>query len=539
MRAFLIRLRAEEPLVITSGSSESMAHETLGHIPGNMLLGAFAAAWKRVYRNSDPNSSPAFRRLFLDGSVSWGMAAPLCGDEVGVPIPRCYMRQKNRKGLPRADEKADSHVVINLLRLTDGDELSQSLQQRGLLAPGEAPKLKKIDPAFMGRSSLRLAEEKRGWNIHVALGSQRSALEGQLFGYSSIAAGAEFCCRLLCRDASAGQALHELLAETKSFHVGRSRSAGYGRVCILDISEEEQDSEELPIRAGQEVAFYLLSHYMPSPSWLQPVESLLAELEQLCGAKPTLQKKFCTYAEIQGYNALWKKPRASRTALEQGSVFLCTFAGNIRLPRKFMLGADQVEGYGRIELEPPFLDRGFPVIPHDCVKSENPAVPAPGSSPVWNTIRRRALHKLCEERAYAILLEKNWQKFVETAAENARPSASQRGNIRRIITELSAEQWTEAFSRLLDNSKTAGEQWKNSVAFNPFEGGNNYLDVIMKELLSATRSADFCPDAAALPGGTADSKEMRSASQKAHQLFMMRLLAAWNRAYLAREGGRD
>ena len=81
MHTFLIRLRAEEPLVITSGSSESMAHETLGHIPGNMLLGAFAAAWKRTHRNSAPDSSPAFRRLFLDGSVSWGMASPLCGKD--------------------------------------------------------------------------------------------------------------------------------------------------------------------------------------------------------------------------------------------------------------------------------------------------------------------------------------------------------------------------------------------------------------------------------------------------------------------------
>ncbi len=537
MHTFLIRLRAEEPLVITSGSSESMAHETLGHIPGNMLLGAFAAAWKRTHRNSAPDSSPAFRRLFLDGSVSWGMASPLCGKDPGVPVPRCYMRLKNRKGLPQTGEKADSHTVINLLRLTDDDDLSQKLQQRGLLAPGEVPKLKKHGSAFMGRSSLRLAEEKRGWNIHVALGSRRSALEGQLFGYSSIPAGAEFCCRLLCRDTAARRDLHELLAETKSFHVGRSRSAGYGRVRILDITEEEQGAEELPVRAGQEVAFYLLTHYMPSPSWLPPVESLLAGLAQLCGERPTLQKHFCTYADIQGYNALWKKPRTSRTALEQGSVFLCTFTRDMRLPRRFMLGADQVEGYGRIELEPPFLASRFPVIPQECTEPEKPAVPAPGGSPVWNNIRRRAMHKLCEDHAYALLLEENWQKFIETAADTPLPSASQRGNIRRIITELPAEQWAQAFHSLLDSSKRAEEQWGNAVAFNPFGNGNDYLDAIMKELLSAKRSADFCP-AAPLPGAPDDKTEMHRASQKAHRLFMLRLLAAWNRACFSRDDGR-
>ena len=109
------------------------------------------------------------------------------------------MRVKNHKGLPDFGEEVDTHTVVNMLRISDEDNLAELLRDRGGLGPDEALKLKKYTAHFMGRKSMRIAGEKRGWNIHVALGSQRSALEGQLFGYSSIAAGTEFSCAVICR----------------------------------------------------------------------------------------------------------------------------------------------------------------------------------------------------------------------------------------------------------------------------------------------------------------------------------------------------
>lgn len=537
MRAFLVRLRAEEPLVITSGSAESMSHETLGHIPGNMLLGAFAAIWKRAHPDVDPDDCPDFQRLFL-GGVSWGAAVPLCSEEAGVPVPRCYMRIKNRRGLPRAGEKADGHVVVNMLRIGDDDELPELLRKRKILGPEDVVKLKKIGAAFMGRKNMRLAEERRGWNIHVTLGSRRSALDGHLFGYSSIISGTGFLCRIVCRDGETEQALRELLTGTSCFHVGRSRSAGYGRVRLLEFAEEGRDTKEMKLAAEQETAIYLHSHYMPSPSWLSPVESLLAELELVCGGKPELKKLFCSYVNVQGYNALWQKPRASRMALEQGSVLLCAFDREVQLPRRFMLGADQAEGYGRMELEPEFLASLFPAVPENCATASRPAAVTPVRSPMWNNVRRRAVNSLCEERACELLRQDDWQEFVKTAAENEHPGASQRGNIRRIVTERPSASWQEAFRAMLADSRRAKELWEHATAFSPFSRRREYLNVIMTELLSAERAKNFLPGPE-LPGGRADGDALRSAGEKAHRIFLLRLLAAWNYACPGREEGRN
>lgn len=538
MKAFFVQLKAEEPLVITSGSSESMAHETLGHIPGSMLLGALAAVWKRTHPEADPDRTADFRRLFLDGGISWGMAFPHCGGTAGVPVPRSYMRIKNRKGLPHVAEAADGHVVVNLLRMPEEDTLTEQLRNKGLIGTDDVPKLKKISAAFMGRESLRLPEERRGWNIHVALGSQRSALDGQLFGYSSIAAGTEFSSCILCKDEEAEQALKSLLASAGTFHVGRSRSAGYGKVRLLGFHEGQIGDDSLPVPAGKSIALFLRSHYVASHSWLLPVESLLAELEQHFGAKPVREKLFCTYSEIQGYNAMWKKPRPSRTALEQGSVLLCSFDKDVRLPRRFMLGADQSEGYGRIEIDPPFLAELLPQVPGIADESPKAEALAPQSSPMWRQVRLRAMDQLCEERAYALLMDDAWQEFIDSASRNIHPTASQRGNIRRIITELPQENWRQAFRDMLENSTRAEDQWKNAVAYSPFSKRNEYLKGIIEELLSAGRGADFRPSEN-LPGGPAEAAELANAEKKAHKIFILRLLSAWGHSSRNNEEGRN
>ncbi|MBR3881407.1 MAG: hypothetical protein IKJ34_07440 [Mailhella sp.] len=538
MKAFFVRMKAEEPLVITSGSSESMAHETLGYVPGNMLLGAFASVWKRSHPEDDPDSTDDFRRLFLDGDISWGTAFPLCGNDAGVPIPRSYMRVKNHKGLPHIGESADGHIVVNLLRMKDEDNCTQLLRDKKIIGSADVPKLKKFSASFMGRDNLRLPEEKRGWNIHVALGSQRSALDGQLFGYSSIAAGTEFLSCLVCKDEKTEQTLRDLLNSTRVFRVGRSRSAGYGKVRLLSFYEEYAGVDSLTIREGNSVAIFLRSHYVASSSWLLPVESLLADIEQLCGARPELKKLFCTYSEIQGYNAMWRKPRPSRTVLEQGSVLLCSFDKDVQLPRHIMLGADQIEGYGRIELDPSFLDETLPQIPHESINSRKSEISAPQASPMWKNIRRRALEQLCEERAYALLLDDAWQKFIDSVSRSAHPTASQRGNIRRIVTELPQEAWQGAFRSMLSSNARAEDQWKNAVALSPFSKRNEYLEGIMSEILSAERAESFRPGENP-PGGPASASELLIAEKEAHRLFMLRLLSAWGHSSRDNEEGRN
>lgn len=53
-----------QPLVITDGTTEGQTHKTLEYIPGNMLLGALASAWKRNNPNVTPDDSDEFNNLF-------------------------------------------------------------------------------------------------------------------------------------------------------------------------------------------------------------------------------------------------------------------------------------------------------------------------------------------------------------------------------------------------------------------------------------------------------------------------------------------
>lgn len=106
MKIIELELQAREPLVITDGSAEGMAHSCLDYIPGSQLLGAFASLWIRAHRGLVPDDSPEFQKLFLDGSVSWGCAYPLCSGKKCVPVPNSFRREKNMAGLPIEGQEA-------------------------------------------------------------------------------------------------------------------------------------------------------------------------------------------------------------------------------------------------------------------------------------------------------------------------------------------------------------------------------------------------------------------------------------------------
>ena len=90
MSILKIKIKALEPLVITDGSAESMAHSTLEYIPGNKLLGAMAFKWVSENKNERADDNPEFVNMFLNGAVEWGHAYPLAMGEETIPVPLSY-----------------------------------------------------------------------------------------------------------------------------------------------------------------------------------------------------------------------------------------------------------------------------------------------------------------------------------------------------------------------------------------------------------------------------------------------------------------
>ncbi|MBD5626455.1 MAG: hypothetical protein HDQ90_02985 [Desulfovibrio sp.] len=542
MEILELNITAREPLIITAGAMRGMAHASLDYIPGNMLLGAFAAAWINAHPGAAPDDDPRFRRLFLSGEVSWGCAYPLCGGTRCVPVPLCFHREKNQPGLPVENEKnpKDARVIFNFLPLAEEDEGEEEAegevkvqgpralyrQKFGESAP--RPKFKKLSASFMNPDTLWQPDIRKLWNVRVALGRQRSAVEGQLFGFSSLAAGLRFKAEILCSP-QAREDMEELVAANGSLRIGGSRSSGSGLVA-LEAGWKQGDARP-PVK-GQEFNIFLESAYYPSPSWENPLDNLLGALESQAGQKMTLQKCSLAHVRLDAFNSHWQKWRDSRGGLAAGSVLVIGCEKPAALPAALSLGAGRLEGYGRLLIDPAFLREPMPEIPDmPAARPERPLARPDLRDPVWRILRERALGRLAVRQARAWLHDKRWTKFLEKAAAQERPTASQRAN----IMEMELPQ----FEAML--GKTPGEQWRQAVCPNPFGLGNDSLDAIMTKLLDPGIFLKDFPLTVAivLPGGEVSGQDRESCGREAHAIFKRELVRAWGKqARTSRPNGR-
>lgn len=515
-----MRLTAREPLVITSGSAESMAHECLSYIPGNMLLGALAYAWKRANPREIADSHPDFIRLFLNGDVSWGHAYPLCEGEVSVPIPISYIHEKSLGHLPTEGSafSREEHWICNLLALNP-DETAELYWKKS--HPDKAFKKRKIAAGFMCPATLHSVGERTVFNVHIALGKARSALESQLYGYSALGRGLIMESHILCHKLEVWESLLALCGGTRSLHVGHARSAGYERV-DLEISPAENATEMSAPKTSFNL--FLLSQFIPNPSWQEPYESLRKEVEKLAGCPPAIESVFSGVEEIQAYNGLWNRPRTSRAALRMGSCLKISFPEPVSLPARFAIGGFQLEGYGRILLDPPFLRKAVPDI--------GPAIPAatapdPAPSPasgenamLWKILLGRAADRQLNRQIDLWLHKDEWKKFLDDASRLDRPTASQRNNLRDM--DLAA------FREML--AKSPGEQWKQATAFCPFTGRKDHLSQIVEKLLDPANFRHWTLDPLKLPMETALSRlEQDQLAARAHKLFIRQFVSLWNK----------
>ena len=532
MNAIRLTLTALEPLILTNGSAESMAHQTLSYIPGNMLLGAFAQVWRSLHPDIQPDDDQRFRTLFLEDGVEWGHAYPLAGGKPSAPIPLCFQKVKNHKGLPMEGDADENPPIFNLARFENGETVRDLFATLHPETKGPA-KSKKLPEGFMNPQSSCRPDQRQVWNIHVALGTGRSAQEGQLFGYSALAPGSCFQAVLHYRDENAGKALHEVLTTGTRIRVGHARSAGYGLVEQTWVMTPAP-AEKIAVKG--DVLIFLHSDYIPRHSWEPPVDSLCAELAAQCPAlaPDTLDSVFGRHVEIQGFNALWRRPRPSRTALVKGSVLRFRTTEEVCLPRFVRLGADRREGYGRVECEPDFL-RDKIVATRPMGGPNRAARPqAMGMTPLLTLLRRRALERQAEALATAWLADTKWGKFLKTMQRT--PTQNQRGNLRRMITERPARDWTYLFTAILANSP--GRQWKAAQATSPFTTRPEHLHELMPEVLRRERFLEVFPaPSPSLPGPAPSREEIEAFTSKAHRLFLLELLRTWEKMERTKTSG--
>lgn len=501
-----LNLTALEPLIVTNGSAESVSHAALPYVPGNMLLGALAAAWARLHRGENPDDSPEFQNLFLRGLIFYGHAVPLCGGDPSLPNPACFLRRKNRKAMPEENAAEGDYRIANSL-LVDSEE-----SLRDVFGEKDRVKVKRLPAGFFNPRKFWRAANRQTWNVHVALGRQRSHLEGQLFAFSALAAGSLFQSRIVCASRKLADALLALLAKTGETRVGHSRSAGYG---LAELAVAGEGEEERKTVKGKTHILYLRSQYLPNPSWANPEENLARSI----GVKGRFTRQFADFCRIQGYNSFWNKPRASRSGLDMGGVFVLECEDETELVTPLYLGSWRSEGYGRIDVDPPFLAELQPQIaPRSPIEIKKARDPAP--TPLLRLLRERAAARQAlalSERWLSL-----WSDFLKAAADSPRPTRNQRNNLRY----YDKRQFEEALS------KTPGKQWLHTAAVSPLAGGrkdflsNIFLKVLDRDEFLKSKAAPGL-DTLRLPGGPPTPEEKQKFASEAHRLFVRRLAALW------------
>lgn len=517
MKTLQLNLTALEPLVITAGSAESMAHNCLDYVPGNMLLGAFAALWIHTHPDCDPDENPEFRQMFLDGGISWGCAAPVVNGRACIPAPRCFAREKREGNPPVCGQSTEYDEIFN--RLAPAGESERRWREARGKDEKEKPRFRNFTPFFISRNSFCRPDLYKEWNTRVALEHERSAREGQLFGFSALARGTRLQAEILCKTSEAEAGLISLLKEAGHIHVGHARSSGYGRVALdfrwLDADEPKKIN-------GPVLNIYLQSAYFPDPPWEDPLKNLLAKLEEQAGCAVEALQTFLSWRRVDGYCGHWHMPRPSRQGLEGGSVLQIRLGEDKSLPAAMELGEGRHEGYGRILVQPDFLD--LPVLHAECGQLGEKAKPVQPdlSSPVWRLLRKRALSRLALKQAEDWLHHKRWLAFLDSAARLSSPGSSQRAN--------ALDMDKQAFEKML--GKSSGPKWHEAIAENPFaERGTEHLDEIMKKLLDFSTFIREFPivSSLSLPGGELPDSARASFGMEAHGIFKRELGRAWGK----------
>lgn len=554
MHSIQIQLKALEPLILTNGLTEGMAHTTLEYIPGNMLLGAMAGQWLRKNKGIIPAASQVFRDLFLTGSVCWGNAYPEVAGEKSVPLPLSFRKFKNTKGISTVGLN-QKEIALNLLQLPEGEERGEVLwaaYQNGypeLASSGEhqktPPKVQKISAPFIHPKALNKPDTQLVWNMHVALEEgKRTAAESQLFGYEAVAKGTVFIGDVCCHTESDVSLVKELIESAGRFRVGHSRSAGYGLVEAVLLSVSSVAPSKQPV--DRKIQIMLGAEYIPSCSWQTPVQNLQEQLAKALGCTVSIDEKnsYCAYTGVSGFSGVWRLPKTTRTALQKGSVFTVALSEEgIQSPSVLTLGGMRAEGFGIIFINPEFLNNVVlksNSIEEECIPTNKCNTIA--LSPMLKVMRKRAAQRCIDKAVSSFIENSDVRAMLYDLGMCSQPTQSQRSRIRNMLhnKEVQSQDWCSAFKLLL--SKTPGRQWENAVTHSPFSKRKEHLNLTMMNLLDfAVFYEQFkgCLELA-LPGDTPCGEELKDIQREFHRVALCELISVWSmRARLPRKSEQE
>jgi len=370
MPSLHVSLTLESDLVLSQRSATIGGHSTLRYIPGAALLGAVASLPDGDGVLYDRLGADAFR-CFHSGSVRFGCGWPVDGaGRPALPVPRSLHEEKRR-------EAGSSKPALNLA-VADRPRGVQLVQERaGFVGPGRA----------------RVSVETR-YSMRTAVGRGGQAREGLLFGYEAIAAGQTFVARL---DADEGEDLERLRSALvgRTIHLGRSRSAEFGRVRV-----EEVQAEPWPLAStadGRVVILFASDAAFRDDNGSPRLEPSPEDFG-LSGWSIDWSRSFLRFRSWSPFHGVRRRPDTERQVVEAGSVLtLEPPAGDgvdgleqARAATSRGVGEWREEGLGQVLVQPELLLGPSVELAEPDGPSDRPSAPLPADAlGAWLVQRER------------------------------------------------------------------------------------------------------------------------------------------------------
>lgn len=441
MKALTFTIHLLEPVLVgqvTGGDPNSAS--SVPFIPGSVVRGALIGRYQRKTGKALEATDPAFRRMFLDGDTSFLNAYPLhrTGERM-LPTPLSWRCEKDKRDpLVVYDVAIEKPPEVTLKTFSgDGTAFCHTMLEEG---------------DFEEEVSVEFHSPARQVNIHTYREDRWRQRKGKdtVFRYESIAKGEQFGAVIVSEHEESLKRLCSLLETNSEFHLGKARTAGYGRVKIEEIHIIEKWQEyQLP---GEHPLDSIVVTCLSDILLRNERGNYITNLDMLLGVKH--QRAFVRTHVVGGFNHKWGLPLPQAQAIQAGSVYVYPQEDGLLTALRQLkakgIGERRAEGFGRI---------AFNWQCHQKLQIKE----APSEKPLPVTLKGDSA-KIASQMVDRMLRAELDKKLVACVnrmpvGEDSLPSNAQLSRLRRVVNSALAENNVELITEHLGNlTKTATSQ---------------------------------------------------------------------------------
>lgn len=321
-------LRLLQPVIVSMlDPGDENAARSLAYVPGSVMRGALGMKYIASHNLAAPAQDPNCRALFFGDETSFLDCLPM-NKEGGRCLPTPLSWFANKKNVADwADEEAAELPILDAA-------LDKNALQTVDDAKSVAPHAQFIQIANNKASSVSTRRETA---THIRrphkLREIKSELERSIFTYEALSANQILAGVVLCKTKNGADTAKELLEKNSELMIGRSRSAGYGRVRIEAVSEPIPDWTEFgsmsglpdPVTLEDDQGNIVSSLYIVTLTSYALSRDADGQFSPDLSIQPDPLNPVGCFRQMEmlgGYNRKWGLPTQQVYALRPGSVFV-------------------------------------------------------------------------------------------------------------------------------------------------------------------------------------------------------------------------